>query len=81
MRDASPALPVQGELLTVAEAASLLKLSPRTLDKWRLQPGVGPAFVRVGSAIRYRGSDLKDWLNSRTVSPSLTGAMSEARAG
>jgi len=56
------------EFLTVAEAAALLRLSPRTLNQWRLQPGYGPPFVRVGAAIRYQRNQLSAWIELRTVS-------------
>ena len=40
-------------LLTQREAATLLKLSERTLERWRVA-GDGPKFVRLGRSIRYR---------------------------
>lgn len=56
-------------LLTEVAAARLLRLSIRTLQAWRCR-GMGPAFVRVGRAIRYRHADLIAWINSNIVSPS-----------
>lgn len=58
-------------LLTEVAAAKLLKLSIRTLQAWRCR-GTGPAFVRVGRAIRYRYSDLIAWVRSNTVQPSAS---------
>lgn len=55
-------------LLTEVAAARILKLSVRTLQAWRCRC-MGPAFIRVGRAIRYRHSDLIDWLNHNTISP------------
>jgi predicted site-specific integrase-resolvase len=40
-------------LLTPREAADVLRVSERTLASWRYQ-GMGPAYVKVGSAVRYR---------------------------
>jgi Helix-turn-helix domain len=40
--------------------------SEATLAKWRTQ-GQGPAFVKVGRVVVYRGADINKWLRSRTV--------------
>jgi excisionase family DNA binding protein len=50
-----------------------LGISVRTLERKRCD-GTGPRFVRVGRAVRYRESDLAEWLASRTVA-----STSEAR--
>jgi hypothetical protein len=55
-------------LLTEAEAADFLRLSARTLQAWRIRI-VGPAFVHVGRAVRYRRRDLIGWIELNTVSP------------
>lgn len=47
-------------LLTNTEAAEYLRLSPRTLDRWRWA-GRGPKFKKVGGAVRYARSDLNDF--------------------
>jgi excisionase family DNA binding protein len=54
-------------LLTQRDAASLLRLSERTLERLRLQGG-GPAFVKAGRAVRYRETDLEEWVSARVVS-------------
>ena len=54
-------------LLTQRDAASLLRLSERTLERLRLQGG-GPAFVKAGRAVRYRETDLEAWIVARVVS-------------
>lgn len=43
------------------------KPAPATLAKWRTL-GIGPLFVLVGRTPCYRGSDIKAWLDERTVS-------------
>ena len=54
-------------LLTEAEAAEFLQVSPRTLQGWRYNGG-GPRFVRISRRIiRYRRQDLLDWIEKRTV--------------
>lgn len=52
-------------LLTEDETADALRISVRTLQAWRLKEA-GPAFVRVGRAIRYRRGDIKDWIKQNT---------------
>jgi predicted DNA-binding transcriptional regulator AlpA len=48
-------------LLRQREAATVLRLSERTLERLRVQ-GVGPKFVRCGRrSIRYREADLNEW--------------------
>ena len=54
------------ELLDTASAARALGLSPSTLNKWRTA-GTGPAFVRMGAAIRYRRADLAAFVAGRVV--------------
>ena len=50
------------QLLTEVEVAHLLQLKPRALQAWRVRGG-GPAFIRIsGRAIRYRRSDLEQWI-------------------
>ena len=49
---------------TTSEAAALLTLSPRTLDRYR-ETGKGPPYFRMGAAIRYLRSDLMEWAWAR----------------
>jgi predicted DNA-binding transcriptional regulator AlpA len=50
------------QLLNQRQAAHLLGLSVRTLERHRTF-GTGPRFVRLGRLIRYRESDLADWVD------------------
>jgi len=62
-------------LLTQREAATLLRLSERTLERLRVS-GSGPKFVRCGRrSIRYQQSDLDAYIAARVV-----GSTSEGRA-
>ena len=54
-------------LLTQRDAAILLRLSERTLERLRLQGG-GPLYVKAGRAVRYRECDLEAWIDARVVS-------------
>ncbi len=51
-------------LLTTPEAARYLGLAVSTLNKWRVY-GYGPAFVKLGRAVRYRQDDLDRFLETR----------------
>jgi predicted DNA-binding transcriptional regulator AlpA len=53
-------------LLSAREAASLLQLSERTLERFRVS-GTGPKFVRLGRSIRYRLIDIEAFIASRIV--------------
>lgn len=39
-----------------------------TLAHWRSE-GRGPAYIKIGSRVAYRGTDLNRWLLARTVVP------------
>jgi predicted DNA-binding transcriptional regulator AlpA len=54
-------------LLSAREAATLLHLSERTLERFRVS-GTGPKFVRLGRSVRYRLADIEAHIASRTVS-------------
>jgi len=51
--------------LTCLEASELLRISPRTLEKMRVE-GSGPRYLKAGggkrSRVLYRESDIADWL-------------------
>jgi hypothetical protein len=55
---------VSDRYLTNAEAAAVLKLSPRTLEKLRVNGG-GPRFRKFGSRVIYAREDLDAWANAR----------------
>jgi len=46
------------QMLTTAEAATLLGLKPATLANWREDGSVDLAFSKFGSCVRYRYSDV-----------------------
>ena len=54
-------------LLTQDEAADLLKLSVRTVERLRVT-GAGPKFLKIRNSVRYRPADVEAWLASRIVS-------------
>jgi len=52
-------------LLTEAQVADRLAISPRTLQMWRYKGG-GPRYIKIGSAVRYRPMDVDSWLERQT---------------
>ena len=68
---------MQTQLLDQREAARLLNLSIRTMERMRLQGG-GPLYVKCGRSVRYRTSDIEAWIAARVVdSTSAIGADDE----
>jgi hypothetical protein len=55
-------------LLKQHEAASILRLSVRTLERLRVE-GLGPKFVRPGKSVRYRQADLDQWEEWKEFEP------------
>jgi len=51
--------------LTNDEAAALLRLSPRTLEKQRVLGG-GPRFRKFGRRVMYAVTDLEAWADARS---------------
>ena len=60
------AIPPAEHLLTEKAAAVLLSISVSSLQKYRVLGG-GPAYLRIGTKrVRYRRSDLIEWLQGCT---------------
>lgn len=57
---------MNADILNTREAAAYTRLGKPTLERFRLT-GEGPRFAKLGSAVRYRRSDLDAWLESRLV--------------
>ena len=54
-------------------AAKLLGLSPKTLERWRLEGG-GPKYRKFGKRVMYAETDLSEWAEGQTrTSTSDTG--------
>ena len=51
------------ELDDQAGVAAYLGVSERTLEDWRYRSR-GPRFVRVGANVRYRKTDVDQWLEA-----------------
>lgn len=50
--------------LKQVELAARLKISPRTLERWRWT-GEGPAFLKIGGRVIYRLEDVEAYENGR----------------
>jgi hypothetical protein len=69
-------------LLTEEDAAALctaqgVPVAPRTLANWRWS-GVGPAFIKVRSRVRYRREDVIAWVRAQIGEP-MHGSTDDAR--
>jgi phage terminase Nu1 subunit (DNA packaging protein) len=63
---AAPALAASETFLDEAELAELLKVSRRTVQRWRVE-GCGPRFRRHGARIRYALSDAMAWSEANSA--------------
>jgi predicted DNA-binding transcriptional regulator AlpA len=83
------AVPASGQLaapnipdliVTEAEAATMLRLSARTLQRLRLD-GNGPRWIRLtGRRLGYAIADLQEWVRSRSIA-STSAATVARKAG
>jgi hypothetical protein len=58
--DSPPALSPTAIFLSAQEAAALLRISPVTLGRWRIE-GQGPAFQKFGRRVVYAREELIAW--------------------
>ena len=56
----------QPELLTLTEAAELLRAPVATLRYWR-HLGTGPNSFRLGRRVLYRRADLRNWIDAQAA--------------
>ncbi|MDD5718942.1 MAG: helix-turn-helix domain-containing protein [Candidatus Krumholzibacteria bacterium] len=61
-------------LLTEFQAAEILRISVFSLRRWRSERrGQGPAWVRLGRAIRYEPSELERYVSACRCTPDAGG--------
>ncbi|MGA2733300.1 MAG: helix-turn-helix domain-containing protein [Syntrophobacteraceae bacterium] len=53
------------QFLTTPEAARMLNVNARTLERWRIV-GNGPKYRVFGGLVRYALEDLTEWAAART---------------
>ncbi len=58
---------IPSNLLAAAEAADYLGVQPQTLAAWRSAGRYGLPFVKVGRLVKYRQSDLDEFLAKNTA--------------
>lgn len=66
--------------LTNSEAATFLRLSPRTLEKLRVLGG-GPRFRKFGRRVLYATADLEAWADEHSYGMTSDPEYVEHRAG
>lgn len=62
-------------LLRETDAAAYLNLAPKTLSRWRWA-GKGPAYRKLGSAVRYATDDLDRFVGDAAISRSNAASVS-----
>ena len=67
-------------LLKDKEAANVLQISTKTLERYRAA-GTGPAYVRIGGFIRYRMEDVISWIVTHRCVPVLSTSKLDVRGG
>jgi hypothetical protein len=63
--------------LTEKEAVNVLKVSVRTLQRWRVE-GCGPRFRRHGRSVRYAMSDILAWSEASSATSTSTSTSQSA---
>jgi len=53
-------------LIDQTAAGKLLSIPPATLQKWRSTGENNLPFVKIGRAVRYNTSDLREWIAKHT---------------
>jgi predicted DNA-binding transcriptional regulator AlpA len=56
------------DLLSTDELSGKLGIPTATLRNWRYL-GQGPSYVHLGRLVRYRPSDVNQWLENQLVNP------------
>jgi excisionase family DNA binding protein len=59
--------PKNTELLSTHQASIYIGVSPGTLEVWRCTKRYQIPFIKVGRLVRYRKSELDNFLDQRTV--------------
>lgn len=70
----SATLPSEKFYLIQSEAADLLRLSPRTLERMRLD-GTGPKYRKFGRRVTYAAADIEAWADARTFASTSEAAV------
>ncbi len=71
-RNLQDLITVGADLLDEHAAAVMLDLSPGTLRVWRSTGRYKLPFLKIGSKVRYRRTDLQTWLEARVRASGTT---------
>ena len=72
---------IDAPIFTIDQAAAYLSIPKATLYTWRTRrAGFGPRAVKLGGCLRYRRSDLDDWVAEHLEGFDDTPAVPEQRA-
>ena len=66
-------------LLTQREAATVLRLGERTLERLRMT-GLGPRYVKLNRRVAYQQCDLDEWVAGRLRHSTSETALAQGRA-
>jgi len=62
-------MPISSEqLISNGATAMMLAIHPVTLNRWRRE-GRGPRFIYIGSIVKYRRSDVSEYITKGEVLP------------
>ena len=56
------------QFMTKAEAAALLRISPRTLSRWQAE-GIGPPRIKCGKQVLFDRATLTTWFLAHQTKP------------
>jgi hypothetical protein len=59
------------DFLSEKDLAAQLKITVHALRRWRME-NRGPRFHKIGSLVRYRSTDVSDWLQLQPTGGSQT---------
>ena len=62
-------MPDDEKFFTTQEVARFLRVTVRTLERWRSE-GEGPPIITMGGLIRYRSDDLDAWIEANRTAGS-----------
>ena len=57
------------EIMTEADVAELMQVTVRTVQGWRYNK-IGPPYTKIGGTIRYRRSQILEWMSDQRTEPS-----------
>ena len=60
------------DLIDEKTAASILGVTPGTLQVWRSTGRYAVPFIKIGRLVKYRASALNEWIESRTCASGTT---------